>query len=256
MKRVRARLARLRVRAAQRLAGPALASLGQERWSAVDGYVAGRLVGADSVSAAALAAGAAAELPPITVSASQGKLLELLVRVGGAQRILELGTLGGYSTIWMARALPAGGRLVTLEASPRFAEVARANIARAGLAETVEVRVGPALETLPELSAEAAPFDLIFIDADKANYPDYLEWSLKLSRPGTLIVADNVIGGGAILDTDGSEPWGEQGGVRGVRRFYDLLAAEPRVSATAIQTVGDKGYDGFVLALVTAPTEE
>ena len=256
MKRVRERLARLRVRAAQRLAGTALASLGQERWSAVDDYVAARLVGADSVSAAALAAGAAAELPPITVSASQGKLLELLVRVHGAQRILELGTLGGYSTIWMARALPAGGRLVTLEASPRFAEVARANIARAGLAETVEVRVGPALETLPELTADAAPFDLIFIDADKANYPHYLEWSLKLSRPGTLIVADNVIGGGAILDTDGSEPWGEEGGVQGVRRFYDLLAAEPRVSATAIQTVGDKGYDGFVLALVTAAPSE
>jgi len=256
MKRLRERLARLRVHAAQRLAGPALASLGQERWSAVDDYIAGQLVGADSVSAAALAAGAAAELPPITVSASQGKLLELLVRVHGAQRILELGTLGGYSTIWLARALPAGGRLVTLEASPRFAEVARANIARAGLEETVEVRVGPALETLPQLTAEAAPFDLIFIDADKANYPHYLEWALKLSRPGTLIVADNVIGAGAILDADGSEPWGEEGGVQGVRRFYDLLAAEPRVSATAIQTVGDKGYDGFVLALVTDPPSE
>jgi predicted O-methyltransferase YrrM len=256
MKRPAERLARLRLAAARRLAGPALASLGQERWSAVDEYLAGQLVGADGVSAAALAAGAAAELPAITVSASQGKLLELLVRLHGARRILELGTLGGYSSIWMARALAPGGRLVTLEASPRFAEVARGNIARAGLDQTVEVLVGPALETLPALAAEAVPFDMIFIDADKANYPSYLEWSLKLSRPGTLIVADNVIGAGAILDTDGSEPWGEDGGVQGVRRFYDLLAAEPRVSATAIQTVGDKGYDGFVLALVTAPPAE
>jgi predicted O-methyltransferase YrrM len=253
MQRLRERLARLRVQAARRLAGPALASLGQERWSAVDDYLAGKLVGDDSVSAAALAAGAAAELPPITVSASQGKLLELLVRVQGARRILELGTLGGYSSIWMARALPPDGRLVTLEASPGFAEVARGNIASAGLGEIVEVRVGPALQTLPQLAAEAAPFDMIFIDADKANYPRYLEWSLKLSRPGTLIVADNVIGGGAIVEASGSEPWGEDGGVQGVRRFYDLLAAEPLLSATAIQTVGDKGYDGFVLALVTAP---
>ncbi len=254
MKRPAERLARLRLQAARRLAGPALASLGQERWSAVDDYLATQLVGEDSVSAAALAAGAAAQLPPITVSATQGKLLELLARVHGAQRILELGTLGGYSSIWLARALPPGGRLVTLEASPRFAEVARGNIERAGLAETVEVRVGAALETLPQLAAEAGPpFDMIFIDADKANYPLYLEWSLKLSRPGTLIVADNVVGAGAIIDAGGSEPWGEAGGVQGVRRFYGLLGAEPRVSATAIQTVGDKGYDGFVLALVTAP---
>jgi predicted O-methyltransferase YrrM len=256
MQRLRERLGRLRVQAARRLAGPALASLGQDRWRAVDAYLAGLLVGDDSVSAAALAAGAAAELPPITVSASQGKLLELLVRVHGARRILELGTLGGYSSIWLARALPPEGRLVTLEASSRFAEVARGNIARAGLGETVEVRVGPALQTLPELDAEAALFDMIFIDADKANYPAYLQWSLKLSRPGTLIVADNVIGGGAIVEADGNEPWGEDGGVQGVRRFYDLLAAEPRVSATAIQTVGEKGYDGFVLALVTAPPAE
>ncbi len=256
MQRLRERIGRLRVQAARRLAGPALASLGQERWSAVDDYLAGQLVGEDSVSAGALAAGAAAGLPPITVSASQGKLLELLVRVQGARRILELGTLGGYSSIWLARALPPDGRLVTLEASPRFAEVARGNIARAGLGEIVEVRVGPALQTLAQLAAEAAPFDMIFIDADKANYPRYLEWSLKLSRPGTLIVADNVIGGGAIAEADGHEPWGEDGGVQGVRRFYDLLAAEPLLSATAIQTVGDKGYDGFVLALVTAPPAE
>jgi predicted O-methyltransferase YrrM len=256
LQRLGERLARLRVQAARRLAGSALASLGQERWSAVDEYLAGQLVGDDGVSAAALAAGAAAELPPITLSASQGKLLELLVRVHGARRILELGTLGGYSSIWLARALPPDGRLVTLEASSRFAAVARGNLARAGLGETVEVRVGPALETLPQLAAEAAPFDMIFIDADKANYPHYLEWSLKLSRPGTLIVADNVIGGGAIVETNGSEPWGEDGGVQGVRRFYDLLAAEPRLTATAIQTVGEKGYDGFVLALVTAVPAE
>jgi len=160
-----------------------------------------------------------------------------------------LGTLGGYSTIWLARALPAGGRLVTLEANPAFAEVARANIAAAGLAELVELRVGPALETLPELPAEE-PFDLIFLDADKLNYPSYLDWALKLSRPGSLIIADNVIGAGALVEPPERDPWGEEGGVRSVQRLYEQLGAEPRLRATAIQTVGDKGYDGFALALV------
>ena len=201
---------------------------------------------------AVLAASDAAGLPAIAITPNQGKLLELLARVHGARSILELGTLGGYSTIWLARALPEGGRLVTLEADPRYAEVALANIAGAGLAELVQLRVGLALQTLPELVSEGAgPFDLIFIDADKQNNPGYLEWSLKLSRPGSLIVADNVVRGGAILDPDASDPRLGDGGVRGVRRFYELLAAESRVSATAIQTVGAKGHDGFALALVS-----
>jgi predicted O-methyltransferase YrrM len=240
-----------RTRAARLLAGSSPA--GQEHWSAVDRYICDQLIGGDPVAEAAHAAGAAAGLPPIAVSANQGKLLELLVRVHGAQHVLELGTLGGYSTIWLARALPAGGRLVTLEADPRFAEVARANIAAAGLADVAQVRVGPALQTLAELAAEDACFDLIFIDADKANYAGYAEWALKLSRAGTLIVADNVIGGGAIIEPGSGEPWGEEGGVQGVRSLYERLAHEPRISATAIQTVGDKGYDGFILGLVTAP---
>jgi predicted O-methyltransferase YrrM len=227
------------------------ASTIEEKWSGVDRYICEQLLQRDSVPESALHTSAAAGLPPITVSPNQGKLLELLVRVHGARRILELGTLGAYSTIWLARALPSDGRLVTLEADPHNAEVARANIAAAGFAELVELRVGPALETLPELAAEGSPFDLIFIDADKPNYSGYLEWSLQLSRPGTLIIADNVIGGGAIIEADAGDPWREDGGVNGVRRFYEHLAAEPRISATAIQTVGEKGHDGFVLGLVT-----
>lgn len=222
----------------------------QERWSAVDRYITDLLVPEDP-ALDALQASDAAGLPPIAVTPNQGKLLELLARVQGARRILELGTLGGYSTIWLARALPAGGRLVTLEAEPRYAEVARVSIARAGFGDVVEIRVGPALETLPELEAEGAgPFDLIFIDADKGNYPGYFSWALKLSRPGTLIIGDNVVRDGAILDPDADDPSGGNETIKGVRRFYEMLAAEPRVSATAIQTVGDKGYDGFVLALV------
>jgi predicted O-methyltransferase YrrM len=188
------------------------------------------------------------------VTPNLGKLLELLARVQGARSILELGTLGGYSTIWLARALPAGGRLVTLEVDPRYAELARANIARAGYAQAVEIRVGSALETLPALVAEGAgPFDLIFIDADKENYPDYLHWSLQLSRPGTMIIGDNVVRDGAVLDPGAADPRsGSTELIRGVRRFYELLAAEPRVSATAVQTVGAKGHDGFVLAIVTS----
>ncbi len=222
----------------------------RELWTAVDGYICDRLLAPDPVLDAALANAAAAGIPAIAVTANEGKLLELLVRVHGARRVLEMGTLCGYSTIWLARPLPAGGRLVTLEYDPRHAEIASQNIAAAGLADVVDVRVGPALETLPVLAAEGGdPFDLIFIDADKKNYPAYLEWALKLSRPGTLIVIDNVIGGGAILDPDSAEPWGEQGGVAGMRRFYELLGAEPRLTATAIQTVGQT-HDGFALALV------
>ncbi len=223
-----------------------------EIWSAVDSYIAGQLIGSDPALEQALGDSSAAGLPGIAVTPAQGKLLELLARIHGARRILELGTLGGYSTIWLARALPAGGRLVTLEAEPRYAEVARVNIARAGFGDVVEIRVGPALDTLPGLAAEGAgPFDLIFIDADKGNYPGYFEWSLKLSRPGTVIVGDNVVRDGAILDPHAEDPLtGDTDLIHGVRRFYELLASEPRVSATAIQTVGDKGYDGFVLALV------
>jgi predicted O-methyltransferase YrrM len=224
----------------------------QELWTAVDRYINGHLLKEDTVLDAALAASDAAGLPGIAITPNQGKLLALLVRLHGARTILELGTLGAYSTIWLARALPAGGRLVTLEADPRYAEVAAANIANAGLTDVVELRVGPALATLPELFAEGAgPFDLIFIDADKQNYPGYFEWSLKLSRPGTLIIGDNVVRGGAILDPDSGDPQVGNGVGEGIRRFYEMLAAEPRVSATAIQTVGAKGHDGFALALVT-----
>ncbi|MEA2472083.1 MAG: hypothetical protein QOE38_3082 [Thermoleophilaceae bacterium] len=183
-------------------------------------------------------------LPPHEVTPTQGRLLELLTRAVRARSVLELGTLGGYSTIWLARGLVEGGRLVTLEANADYAAIARANLERAGVADGVEVRVGPALETLPSLQG---PFDLIFIDADKKSNPDYLREALRLSRPGTLIVADNVVRGGAVADGDSEDP-----SVRGVRRFLELVASEPRLSATAIQTVGTKGHDGFMLALVTA----
>src|ERR1700722_10991882 len=228
-------------------------TMGQDLWTAVDGYIAEHLLSPDSSLDAAVAASEAAGLPPIAITPNQGKLLELLARIHNARSILELGTLGGYSTIWLARALPEGGRLITLEREPRYAEVALANIANAGLADTVQVRVGPGLETLPEMHDEGeGPFDLIFIDADKQNYPGYLEWALKLSRVGTLIVGDNVVRGGAILDPHAGDPdFGDGGVAAGVRRFYELLAEEPRVSATAVQTVGAKGHDGFALALVT-----
>jgi predicted O-methyltransferase YrrM len=225
----------------------------KKRWTAVDRYITDLLVGEDPALQAALRDSDTAGLPPIAVTPNQGKLLELLARIHGARTILELGTLGGYSTIWLARALPAGGRLITLEAEPRFAEVARANIARAGVEEFVELRVGAALETLPQLHAEGAgPFDLIFIDADKQNYPGYFEWSLKLSRPGTVIIGDNVVRDGAILDPEAYDPVHGNEVIKGVRRFYELAAAEPRVSAnaTAIQTVGAKGHDGFALMIV------
>jgi predicted O-methyltransferase YrrM len=226
----------------------------QDLWSAVDGYIAEHLLAPDPVLDAVLAASEAAGLPPIAITPNQGKLLELFVRIHNAQSVLELGTLGGYSTIWLARGLPRGGRLVTLEREPRYAELARESISSAGLDDVVQLRVGPALQTLPELQAEGAgPFDMIFIDADKQNYPGYLEWSLKLSRVGTLIVGDNVVRSGAILDPRADDPnFGDGGVAAGVRRFYELLADEPRVSATAIQTVGAKGHDGFALGLVTA----
>jgi predicted O-methyltransferase YrrM len=218
-----------------------------ERWTAVDRYIADRLVLSDSVLTAALEASAASGLPDISVTPNQGKLLWLWARVLGAKNILEIGTLGGYSTIWLARGLAAGGRLVTLEVEPKHAEVARANFARAGLEGVVELRLGPALETLPKLAAEGrGPFDLVFIDADKPNNPEYFAWALRLARRGSLIIVDNVVRGGAVINAESVDP-----SVQGVRRLNELLAAEPRVSATAIQTVGSKGYDGFAVALVT-----
>lgn len=224
--------------------------MSQELWSAVDRYINQLLVPSDAALDGALAASDEAGLPAINVAPNQGKLLQLLARLQGARAILEIGTLGGYSTIWLARALPPGGRLITLEANPKHAEVARANISRAGLANLVQVCLGPALETLPRLLHEGrGPFDFIFIDADKTGYPDYFAWALKLSRPGSLIVADNVVRKGALADPANGDPL-----VQGVRRFTELVAAEPRVNATAIQTVGSKGYDGLAIALVSSET--
>jgi len=216
------------------------------RWEAVDRFAERHLLEQDAALQGALRASADAGLPPIAVTPSQGKLLHLLARSIGARAILEVGTLGGYSTIWLARALTAGGRLVTLEADPDYAAVAQANIARAGVAEAVDLRVGAALDSLPALAAERPePFDLVFIDADKVHSPEYFEWSLQLTRPGSLIIADNVVRDGAVLETGSDRP-----DVQGSRRLHELLAAEPRVSATTIQTVGAKGYDGFTLILV------
>ena len=214
-------------------------------WTAVDEYFSALLLPLDPVLDATQRSAADAGLPPISVSAPQGKFLHLLARIAGARRVLEIGTLAGYSTIWMARALPKDGRLVTLEFDPAHAEVARANIARAGLDAIVELRVGAAIDTLPALAAEG-PFDLIFIDADKPSTPEYFRWAIKLSRPGSVIVVDNVVRGGDIIDASGKNQDAE-----GMRRFFDLLAAEPRVSGTAIQTVGAKGYDGFAIAVVS-----
>jgi predicted O-methyltransferase YrrM len=213
----------------------------------VDEYFEEKLLAADPVLDEVLRSSAAAGLPNIQVSPTQGKLLYLLAKAQGARKVLEVGALGGYSTIWLARALPTDGRVVTLEVSTKHAEVARANIRRAGLQDRVEIRLGPALETLPKLLAEKrGPFDLFFLDADKANTLAYFEWSLKLSRPGSLIVVDNVVRKGEVADPSNPSP-----DVRGMREFLDALVSETRVSATGIQTVGRKGYDGFVLARVT-----
>ncbi len=220
--------------------------MSQEQWTAVDRYLEDALKLSDPVLEKAVASAKAAGLPEIAVSPAQGKLLGLLARARGAKRILEIGTLGGYSAIWLARALPPGGRLVTLERESRHAEVARANFALAGLAGAIELRLGPALETLPALVAEGAePFDLVFVDADKPSLPQYFEWSLRLASPGAVLVFDNVVREGGVLDTSGADAT-----VVGVRRLHEQLAAEPRVSATAIQTVGVKGWDGFTLACV------
>jgi predicted O-methyltransferase YrrM len=222
--------------------------MSREQWTAVDHYLTDLLVTPDAALDAALRDSAAAGLPSINVTPNQGKLLHLLAKAMGARSVLEVGTLGGYSTIWLARALPAGGRLITLEIDPKHAAVARANLARAGVADVVEVRLGPALDTLPQLAAEGrGPFDLVFIDADKPGNSDYFRWALKLARPGSLIIVDNVIRNGAVVDATSADP-----AVQAVRRLNELMAAEPHVSATAVQTVGAKGYDGFAVALVLA----
>jgi predicted O-methyltransferase YrrM len=219
----------------------------ERRWSEVDSYFAKTLVGSDPALEATLAANAEAGLPSIDVSAPQGKLIHLLARMSGTRNALEIGTLGGYSTIWLARALPDDGRLVTLELNPKNAEVACRNLARAGLGDKVEIRTGPALETLPKIEAEGlGPFDFVFIDADKGNNAVYVEWALRLSRSGTTIVVDNVVREGEVADAANRST-----DVIGVRRMFDLLAREPRLSATAIQTVGAKGWDGFALAIVS-----
>jgi predicted O-methyltransferase YrrM len=224
--------------------------MAQEQWTAVDSYIEKLFIAPDFSLQAALESSKAAGLPTINVSPAEGKLLHLLARVQGARKILELGTLGGYSTIWLARALPAEGRLISLEIDPKRAEIARANIARAELANTVEICVGPAADSLQKMVSEGrGPFDLIFIDADKQGYAEYLQWSLKLSRPGTLIVADNVVRKGAVADRASADE-----NVQGIRKFNEALAAEKRVTTTVIQTVGCKGYDGLALILVTATT--
>jgi len=217
-----------------------------DRWTGVDRYIEETFGLVDPALDAALATARAADLPEIAVTPAQGALLALLVRARGARRVLEIGTLGGYSAIWLARALPAGGRLVTLEVDPKHAEVARANLARAGLADRVEVRVGPALETLPRLATEGVePFDLVFVDADKPALPQYGEWALRLAAPGAVLVFDNVVREGGVLDGSGTNP-----SVEGVRRLHTMLAADPRVSATTLQTVGAKGWDGITIAHV------
>lgn len=215
--------------------------MNKDLWRAVDEYFAQALLPADPVLEAALAASAEAGLPAINVAPNQGKMLHLMAAMVGARRILEIGTLGAYSTLWLARALPAGGQLVTLEADSAHAQVARANITRAGLDGVIVLHEGPALDTLPTLRG---PFDFVFIDADKPNNPAYFEWALKLTRPGAVIVFDNVVRDGKVLDPQAEAK------VQGVRRLTEMLANEPRVSATAVQTVGGKGWDGFILARV------
>ncbi|HXG71770.1 MAG TPA: O-methyltransferase [Gemmatimonadaceae bacterium] len=222
----------------------------EDQWTEVDQYFSERLLPSDPWLESALEVSRKSGLPAISVSPNQGKLLQILAQIVGAQSILEIGTLGGYSTIWLARGLRAGGHLITLELDPKHAEVAQLNVSRAGLKDVVEIRIGSALEILPRLSSERrGPFDLIFIDADKQNIPAYFEWALKLSRPGTLIVVDNVVRGGAVIDADSSDP-----SVQGVRRFVELLSTEKGVSGTALQTVGIKGYDGLAIVLVDPAT--
>ncbi len=222
--------------------------MSEPTWRAVDEYFSGALIPADPVLDAATRLSADQGLPDIAVAPNQGRLLNLLARIQGARRILEVGTLGGYSTIWLARALPQDGLLISLELNPHHAEVARTNLKSAGLSERVQVRVGPAINSLSALAEERPePFDLVFIDADKQSNADYLAWAVRLSRPGTIIVVDNVVRGGAVIDADSADPT-----VQGTRRLVDAIAAEPRLDATAMQTTGVKGYDGLIFALVNS----
>jgi predicted O-methyltransferase YrrM len=232
--------------------GTTVASAESEKWKEVDNFFSEALIPPDPVLESALERSRAAGLPAISVSPNQGKLLEILARMLGAQSILEIGTLGAYSTIWLARGMQRGGRLITLESDPAHAAVARANIARAGLQSVVELRLGSALDTLPQISAEdRGPFDLIFIDADKKNIPSYFEWALRLSRPGGVIVVDNVVRDGRVIDSNSDEP-----DIQGVRRFLEMVAVNTTVSGTAIQTVGVKGYDGFAIVRVASAGEQ
>lgn len=220
--------------------------MSNELWTAVDAYIAKNLILSDPALEEALKANTEAGLPAIDVSPTQGKFLHLIAKIKGARRILEVGTLGGYSTIWLARALPEDGKLITLELKPEHAEIAAKNIARAGLTSRVEQRIGPALESLAQLHAEnTEPFDLIFIDADKPNNPHYLDWAIRLSHPGTIIITDNVIREGIILNADDPDPT-----VQGTRRFFEKLGSNPQLEATALQTVGSKKHDGFAIAIV------
>jgi len=215
-----------------------------DNWVGMDAYIADHLLPPDPALENALSANAAAGLPSYDVAPNQGKLLHILARIAGARRILEIGTLGGYSTIWLARALPGGGKLVTLESDPAHAEVARSNIEAAGLAAQVDLRLGRAIDALPRLAGEA-PFDLVFIDADKRNNSHYLDWAIKLSRPGTTIIVDNIVRDGAVLNPEDETP-----SVLGTRELFEMLSDTPELTATALQTVGSKGWDGFVIAIV------
>lgn len=220
--------------------------MSEDLWSAVDSYVTSKLVPPDDILESALRDSAQAGLPAINVTPAQGRFLNLLARVHGARHVLEIGTLGGYSTIWMARALPPDGSVVTIEFDPHCAAVARNNFERAGLSELIDLREGRALDILPQLKAEKRPpFDFVFLDADKEHHADYFEWSLELARPGTVIIADNVVRSGAVIDENSDDP-----NIVGTRKLFDLMHSSPRVEATALQTVGDKGYDGFAMALV------
>ncbi|MFJ2880992.1 O-methyltransferase [Streptomyces sp. NPDC086796] len=220
--------------------------MNQDQWTAIDSYTNGLLISHDPALEKASRMSGEAGLPDVEVAPNQGMLLHLLARLGEARSILEIGTFGGYSTIWLARALPEGGKLITIESGILFARAARENIERAGLGDVVDQRVGRALDILPEIEAEGAgPFDLFFIDADKAGIPEYFAWALKLSRPGSVVVVDNVVLGGALVDPASTDP-----AVAGARGFHELIAGEPRVTATTVQTVGSKGYDGFTLAVV------
>ena len=220
--------------------------MSQELWTAVDQYINNIAIGADAALEAASAAAVAAQLPPISVTPAHGKLLHLMARAQSARRILEIGTLAGYSTIWLARAVPAGGRVVTLEANPMHADIARANLTRAGVADRVDIRLGKALETLPQLAVEKQdPFDFVFIDADRMNLAEYFDWGVKLAHAGSVIIVDNVVRKGGVIDASS-----EDANIKGVRRFAERLSSDSRVTATIVQTVSAKGYDGFAMAFV------